>query len=233
MNTTQFANATALPIPSPVAVEIGLAPSPRGHLEIRLATSPAELEAIYRFRYAIYVEEMHRKQKYADHEARRIEDPLDRGSCILGAWENGEVVGTVRASFLRCVDIGDYFDFYQVGRLPREQIGRASITTRLMIHPRHRQRSLAIRLARAIYQIGLREGITTDLIDCNDHLVPFFTGLGYRAHRDDLVHPEYVSVTVMKFELFDHTHLQAIRSPLLPVLQEWVASNPINNAILQ
>jgi hypothetical protein len=100
-----------------------------------------------------------------------------------------------------------------------------------MIHPRHRKGTLAIRLARAIYRFGLERGIVTDLIDCNAHLVPFFTGLGYRVHRDDLVHPEYGAVTVMKLDLHDHLHLQGIRSPFLPVWQEWRATQdqPCNN----
>ena len=202
-------------------------------MEIRLATQPAELAAIYRFRYAIYVEEMNRKQKYADHEARLIQDPIDCGSYILGAWENGELVGTVRSSVLSRVDISDYYDFYQIARLTPAEIALSSITTRLMIHSRHRRGSLAIRLAKAIYQIGLEQAITTDLIDCNEHLVPFFTGLGYRLHRNDLVHPEYGAVTVMKLGLSDYAHLQQIRSPFLPVSQEWLTSQNKNNTTKQ
>lgn len=199
-------------------------------INIRLATTDADLEAIYRFRYVIYVEEMHRQQKHADHAARRICDPLDACGHILGVWEQGEVVGTVRANFVRESDLGEYFEMYQVDRLPGEEQPRTSLTTRLMIHPRHRKGTLATRLARAIYRFGLERGITTDLIDCNQHLIPFFTSLGYRVHRDDLVHPEYGAVTVMKLNLTDQAHLQQIRSPFLPVLQAWIAwQNQQNN----
>jgi N-acyl-L-homoserine lactone synthetase len=81
-------------------------------LTIRLATTDAELEAIYRFRYAIYVEEMHRKQKHADPLTRQICDPLDAGAYVLGVWEQEEVVGTLRTNFLAETEVGEYFDMY-------------------------------------------------------------------------------------------------------------------------
>jgi len=45
--------------------------------EIRPVASSAEFAEVCRFRYQIYVEEMQRKQRYADHNKRIIEDPLD------------------------------------------------------------------------------------------------------------------------------------------------------------
>lgn len=190
-------------------------------IQIRLATSPEELEAVYRFRYAIYVEEMHRRQKYADHEAKQIYDPLDPGSYVFGAWADGELAGTLRTNFLRETDIGEYFEMYQLGYLPETVQKHTQITTRLMIQPRFRNGTLAVRLSKALYRFALERGITTDLIDCNAHLIPFFTGLGYRLFRDDLVHPEYGAVTVLKLDLYDHYHFQQISSPILPILQEW------------
>ena len=40
-------------------------------VEIRLPATRAEHEALYAFRYRIYVEEMERPQKHADHSARQ------------------------------------------------------------------------------------------------------------------------------------------------------------------
>ena len=62
--------------------------------QIRRAETSDELEAVYHFRYLIYVEEMQRKQAYADHVRRRIVDPLDDGAVNLVAWSGSEVVGT-------------------------------------------------------------------------------------------------------------------------------------------
>jgi hypothetical protein len=48
-----------------------------------------------------------------------------------------------------------------------------------MVHPRYRNSTLAVRLACETYLHGLEDRITSDFIDCNDHLVSYFTGLGY------------------------------------------------------
>ena len=168
---------------------------------------------------------MHRVQKYADDATRRIFDPFDRTSRILGAYENDEVVGTVRTNFLRETEVGDYFDYYELSRLGRAEIECCSITTRLMIAPRHRKGTLAIRLIKGIYKHALERGIKVDLIDCNDQLVPFFTRLGYRIHRENLLHPEYGQVTVMKLDVTDRVHLGHVGSVFLPVLNEWT-TNP-------
>ena len=189
-------------------------------LDIRLASTAADLRAVYRFRYAVYVEEMNRPQKHADHESKLIIDSLDVPSAyVLAAWDAGELVGTVRNNFLRSCDIGEYARQYALTGFSPEFLAAASITTRLMVHPRYRCTTLATRLSCAAYRGGLERGITTDFIDCNRHLVGYFAGLGYRRHRDNLVHPEYGVVTVMRLDLTDHSHLEAIRSPFRRTLR--------------
>ncbi|MBM3466201.1 MAG: hypothetical protein FJX76_29290 [Armatimonadetes bacterium] len=48
----------------------GLAP-------VHRAESPAEREAIYRFRYDVYVAELGKAMPHADHERRTVRDPED------------------------------------------------------------------------------------------------------------------------------------------------------------
>ncbi len=45
--------------------------------EVGLAESAEEKEAVYRFRYSVYVEEMGRYQQSADHAGRRLVEPED------------------------------------------------------------------------------------------------------------------------------------------------------------
>jgi len=191
-------------------------------LTIHKATSPGELEAIGRFRYAVYVEEMGRPQKYADHKRRMILDPLDcEGVVNLAAWQDGQVIGVIRNNFVRLTDIGDYFQQYGLAGVSPELLEATSITTRLMVHSSHRKSLLGARLACSAYRSALGHGIKTDFMDCNEHLVPYFTALGYRVHRDDLVHPEYGAVTVMRLDLTDRDHLEKVRSPFRKQLLAW------------
>jgi hypothetical protein len=68
-------------------------------LETRIATTAEEKEAVYRFRYSIYVEEMGRYLTTADHPARRLEDPEDEHSWIVYTAEEGEVLASLRMTW--------------------------------------------------------------------------------------------------------------------------------------
>jgi len=191
-------------------------------IEIRPVTTD-EVESIYRFRYNVYVEEMNRTQFYADHTSRTIRDPLDDSAVVLAAWDGQAVVGTVRYNFLRHSGIGEYFELYNVAGIPPLLRENTSITTRLMVAPRFRGGTLASRLACAAYKDALVNGIQVDLIDCNHHLISFFSRLGYLTHRDGAVHAEYGPVTVMRLNLLDQEHLSRVRSPFRTQLLEHLA----------
>jgi hypothetical protein len=63
-------------------------------IRIREASNHEELEAIFGFRYRIYVDEMGRPQKDADHDRRRIRDALDDTAFNLAAWNDERIVGS-------------------------------------------------------------------------------------------------------------------------------------------
>ena len=66
---------------------------------IHVAKSEEEKEAVYRFRYEIYVAEMGRYRAIADHERRSFSEPEDETARIFYAAEGGEVVATSRMSW--------------------------------------------------------------------------------------------------------------------------------------
>src|SRR5262249_23060874 len=106
-------------------------------IEIRQALTPDDLRAVYRFRYAVYVEEMAGTMNPLAHTARLPAAPLDVPAArVLAAWEAGEVVGTLRTNFLRSSDGGEYAELYALANLSPEQIATVSITSRLMVYPR-------------------------------------------------------------------------------------------------
>jgi N-acyl-L-homoserine lactone synthetase len=183
-------------------------------VHITFARSADERAEIFRFRYSIYVEEMKRPQRYADHHARQIEDPLDTFGHLLMATVNGVLVGTLRTNFLRDGNIGEYATLYGIaGQSPAER-SVTSVTARLMIVPEYRSGTLAVRLARAVYEFGLASNIESDYLDCNPPLEPFFRRLGHLPVRTPR-HPEYGDVTVIHLRLRDESHLRTIGSPLL------------------
>ncbi|HEV2335797.1 MAG TPA: GNAT family N-acetyltransferase [Stellaceae bacterium] len=188
-------------------------------IPIRLVSTSHELEAIYQFRYQVYVEEMRRHQFYADHSAKKIEDPLDRGATNFAALQDNEVVGTVRVNFPRTSNIEYYEAFMDMCSAGCFHPSATSICTRLMVAPRLRRTSLAMRLTQASYEFGLRNRIRYNFIDCDDHLIGFFIRLGYIVHRR-AEHPEYGMGNVMRLDLLDRPRLVRQRSPFLAILDQ-------------
>jgi hypothetical protein len=192
-------------------------------MQIRMLTTPDERELAFRHRYEIYVEEMRRRQDYADHEARRIEEPLDRSGMLFGAFSGGRLVGSVRTNFARHGSMDMYDDFYQVRSAGEAYPDGVSITTKLMVDPDERGGAAGAFLAMMVYRHNIEQAITHDFIDCNDHLVPFFEGLGYRRHRPPIDHPEFGVVNPLVLLTHDLEHLVAVRSPFARILRRTMA----------
>ena len=183
-------------------------------IQIKLVTLPQEREEIYSFRYSIYVEEMGRVQFYADRTNKRICEPLDNNCRLFAAYDNGEIVGTIRTNFSKESELDYYADFYQMNKVGTYHPYRTSITTKLMIKPEYRKGTLAVRLASIGYANARKAGIRYDFIDVDPHLVDFFTRLGYRFHKRSN-HPEYGEVTIMIADLEDINHFESIKTPIV------------------
>lgn len=159
-------------------------------------------EAVFRFRYDIYVREMRRRQKDADHARGRVEDALDRTAILLAARDTGtgRIAGTARGNIVEGSDLGIYERLYGLDRLGQDARTTTSITTRFMVERERRGTLLAVQLARALFERGAAAGVTTNYIDCNEPLVPFFERLGYRSLRA-IEHPEYGPVRLMRLDV--------------------------------
>lgn len=195
-------------------------------IRISVATTAPELEAIYRFRYRVYVEEMHRPQKDADHASQRIEDALDATAINLAAWQGDELIGVVRNNLGPQGHFGMYEDFYDVRSVGPAHPSHTSITTRLMVAPQLRHTRLPLMLACECYRVGLDNGVHWNFIDCNEHLVGFFTRMGYIQHLPRAWHEEYGHVSCMRLNLLDTAHLAKINSPFLTLLHQRLSRQP-------
>lgn len=193
-------------------------------VEIRQAASASELAQVFRFRYEVYVEEMRRPQKHADHARRLIRDPLDAAAFNVAAWKDGAMVGVVRVNFSSAGPLDGYEAFYAMGSVGADHPARTSITTRLMVAPRHRRSRLPLALAACCFRLGLQHGIRWNFIDCNDHLRRLFLALGYQPHVGPAAHEDYGVVHRLRLCLEDAAHLEKIASPFAEMLREWRAS---------
>lgn len=183
--------------------------------EIRIVKTTAELEQVYQFRYNIYVEEMGRKQIYADHQRKTVIEPLDKTGYIFGAFENGEVIGTFRVNLAKESDLGYYVELYQMPSVGESYPNHTSIITKLLVANNYRCGRLATRLCQAAHIFGMEKKLKFNFIDCNQHLVKFFKFIGYELYTANVIHPEYGEVTPMVCNLLDIDLFKERRSPLV------------------
>lgn len=201
---------------------IGLAMS----IEVRLARGRVELLKLFRFRYAIYVEEMGRKLMHADHSSQTIEDPLDSTGYNMIALEDGHIVGALRANIGTETDFGKYIELYEMGRAGACFPEHVSMTSKFMVSPQHRGGTVAVRLALACFEFGCVHDIYFDFMDTNRHLEATYQRLGYCAYKGRGVHPEYGDVLPMVLSLTNEQHLRSIHSPYLRVRRRFPWAKP-------
>ncbi|WP_395613157.1 GNAT family N-acetyltransferase [Allosphingosinicella sp.] len=185
-----------------------------GALSIRFVSNVAELRQVGRFRHAVYVEEMHRHRDRPDGD-RLLIDPMDDGAYIIAAWDGTAVVGTVRISLCGSAGIGAYEDWYRAPEVAGSAWpSRTALLTRLMVAPEFRRTTLSARLCGACFSFGVARGVTCALMDCNEHLLPYFARIGWIL-QGSFDHPDYGRVFTHSFDLADVGRLRGLRSPLL------------------
>lgn len=185
------------------------------HLEVlNRGDTPWELS---RFRYEVYVKELNRPQKYANHDDQTITDPLDSFSTNIVARDGDSIVACLRASFCRDGDIGYYKDFYRVSNYFSSFEG-ITIVTQLMISNKCRKYRVAKLLCETVYEYALMNDIQYGFIDCNEPLESMFNKLGFKTIFTDK-HYDYGFVKVMLLDLHDIEHLRIIHSPFAEVYE--------------
>ena len=82
--------------------------------QITVARSESEKQEIFRFRYRIYVVEMHQERPDADEENKMLRDPLDDTGIHLMMSVGGKVAATIRLNLGKLTPIPG--SLHKVGR---------------------------------------------------------------------------------------------------------------------
>ncbi len=186
-------------------------------LVIRPVCTAEERRQLYRFRYSIYVEEMGRSPRHADHGNRTLEDPLDATAHNLVAIDGGRIVGALRANLGAETDFGEYAELYGMERAGCWFPRHVSMTSKFMIAREYRGTAVAMRLVLACFELGVLRDVYFDFMDTNRHLEEVYARLGYVPYRGRVRHPEYGDVLPMVLNLTDTPHLRAVGSPYVRV----------------
>lgn len=184
--------------------------------EVRLVTSAAEREQLYRFRYAVYVDEV-RFTRHADHEKRLLRDDLDDVAYSFAIFEDGRVVGSLRTLYLEDVsDVQPFLAKFNLGPAVAA-FGKAAVctTSRFMVDPSLRNGSVVFKLIREAYSHAWPRGVRFNYGDCSPHLIPFYEHMGYRRYTAGFNDSAFGYKIPILMLVRDHEHFAQVRSLLL------------------
>jgi hypothetical protein len=149
------------------------------------ATTPEEKEAVYRFRYSVYVEEMGRYQDTADHERRWLVEPEDEASWIFYAREGDDVVGTARLSWgahgFSARQIDEYSLEPFLAEVAHEHL---AVGERVMVTPRLRGTGLVDDLLAVRNDVAVANDVRIQFSCCEPHLLSLYLGQGRRTYAE-------------------------------------------------
>lgn len=206
-------------------------------MKIIEAASDEQIGRIFRFRYAIYVEEMGKPMPGADHAGRILKDELDDRSTHLMALVGDELVGSIRITWGADGLPERYVDWYGLDKFSVFPPSDFSFTGRLMVLENLRSSAVSLALAREAYRRGRERGVAFDFIHTTPRLIPFFEKLGHRRYAPEFLDPDLGPRTPMVLVLTDLDHLSGCQSPfgilarslnhVRPEHVEWFRSNSI------
>jgi N-acyl-L-homoserine lactone synthetase len=201
------------------------APSEEPKIVVRPAESGDLLQAVFRLRYEVLVEQENLEIPSADHDARTIEDDYDERAYVLAASTgSSEVVGTARTVLWRSLpsslvgENGVPDVLARIGFTPPSLNGDAcSYSSRMVIAKgaAHEKYRVARLLARALCHYGTRAGVQVDFILCVSEYLAFFKRLGYRELASGIESPDTQRQCYLMYLLVeDAAHLHKVQSPL-------------------
>ncbi len=179
-------------------------------------------ERVFRFRYDVHVGELGKGGPGVCHDTRTIRDASDAVGTILVAIEEDRIVGTGRICHGSLAEIPErYREWFSTPPAEAETgANRISITSRLMVDPSYRGRTLASLLVMRIYDWAIKQGTDLDFCMAETPLLRMYYRLGYRTYKS-AIRPETDSIRVpLVLSLRDRGHLVKCDSPFAMLLPE-------------
>ena len=185
---------------------------------VSLAVSEAERQDVYRFRYAVYVEEMGKSPPDANHDRRVLMDRFDATASLYVLRDGeGALVGTLRVNHLAALESPQEAlrPIALEPLLEQAPLETLAYTSRLMLRADWRGGSSLGLLCNRIFADGLDQGMRFDLCHAHPGLIELYEQLGYRRFCAGITRPGVGYQVPMLLALRDRAHLRRCRSPLM------------------
>ena len=192
-----------------------------GRFKPFIAHSAGDLDACRALAESVRFEELRRKVGGSPFDTSAFLES-DGESKVVGVRDRmtGKVVGCVRGTFVRSLlRLPAVHREYRLDLLPSGLAERTAIAARLVVDPAYRKTAASLTLMRALYRIGLEDGLVLFAVSCEPALVSMYQRVGYRA-----IAPVWAKAgggfrVPVFMGAHDEAHLAHIRSPLLPLLR--------------
>ena len=191
---------------------------------VHKAETAAEREAIYRFRYQIYIEEL--KYNYAaDHERKwlRQDEDDEEGTTLLYTGSPDDITSTVRVRAWKPGQVPSaVFQTTSMERFPGiERLGVSHIG-RMMIRRSLRGKLVLPSLLAGGYEFLVGErGADLAFLDCVPGIVRHYRQLGARPYGGRLIDLGYSPGIPLVIVLSDHAHLKRSGSIVAPLVKKY------------
>jgi ubiquinone/menaquinone biosynthesis C-methylase UbiE len=187
-------------------------------VRVQEVTSKADLEEVYRFRYRVYVDELHKPLPSADHERRVVTDELDEHARVLVAVDDsaGNIVGTVRTMFGARHPLPDEILDRLKLRPMVAALGMEHITHSgtFMVDPAYRGLTIASQLVMHMVQLGFEVDTLADVCVAELALVKPYYQLGYRPYAAPFRPHDRAGLRVpLVWTVRDRDYLREVDSP--------------------
>jgi len=195
-------------------------------LKIKIAQNNNELMNVFKFRYAIYIEELNKSFIKHDDELKILKDEFDDTAYHICLFDDDNLVGCLR---LRYPPVNDN----EICRLniPKhfQEKYKLSVSSRLMLKKEFRNTSAIVALMDYTYDKNIRDGVDFGLIEIENYLVRLYKKFGFHELKKHV--NEYgFERTVMFVNGRDFQHFSKINSSYSKVFSAMVSD--MNNEIL-
>jgi hypothetical protein len=197
------------------------------------AETDAERQAVYRFRYSVYVEEMGRYQSTADQARKMLIDPEDHHSVVYLARQGTQVVGTLRTTFGE-----DGFSPRQISQYSLEPFltqlpaRLMCVSERLMVSPRPRGAPVMAAMRDRLAVLIADRQVKIMFGECEPHFLAHNLALGCHTYADRNINSQDAGYLIPLINFLDGTDglAQAISgsgtgAELPPVIQQVLAGS--------
>lgn len=195
--------------------------------EVRIATTAEELSKIFAFRYRIFVQELGKSIRHADHAKRLLRDHFDPLATQLYVTDGEKIAGALRIINGRAHACPKMKHNFALSRFSHFRDEHFSFTSRLFILPEYRGTRAFLTLLKEIYNLARKSGSILDFIVCGPKMVGLYEQLGYRRYKEHDEDPDMGLIIPMLLILDDLPHMQRVKSPFYRLAKKW-PSEPAN-----